>query len=150
MNSRPSRPIAWLSALLLLSVALNCGLIGSIAGHLLWARDEPPAASAGGPLSFGERMRRLPPAEREKFQAAMAPYRAGIRAARAEIAAARGQFRQTLRREPYDPVAMLQAMTAVREKAALHQERVQEAAAKAFAVLSPQSREQLSRPYPEQ
>lgn len=151
MTERPSRALAWLSALLLLSVALNCLLVGVVAGHLLRAREEAPAAGAAGdgPLPFSERMRRLPPAERDKFQAAMLPYRPAIRAARAELAEARAQFRETLRRDPYDAAATSQAMAAMRGKLAVMQQRVQEAAAQAFAVLSAQSREQLSRPYPQ-
>lgn len=149
MIERPSRAIAWVSALLLVSVALNCVLVGVVAGRMLSSHEETPAAEWGGRLTFAERMRRLPQAERDKFQAAMAPYRLAIRAAREEVVAAREQFRQALRREPYDAAATLQAMTVVRTKVALVQQRVQEAAAKAFAVLSPQSREQLSHPYPQ-
>jgi len=149
MTDRPSRATAWLSGLLLISVAFNCLLIGVVAGRLLWPRDEATAVTGGdGSLTFGERVRRLPPTERDKFQAAMQPHRPAIRAAREELATARAQFREALRHEPYDAAALLQAMAAMRAKNALLQQRIQEASAQAFAVLSPQSREQLSRPYP--
>jgi uncharacterized membrane protein len=150
MSERPSRTTAWISGLLLLSVALNCLLVGVVAGRWLMPGEETAEpAPVGRPLTFGERMRMLPQAERSKFHAAMAPYRPGIRAARAEVAAARVQFREALRREPYDAAATLAAMAAVRDKTALVQQRIQEAAAQAFAVLSPQSRQLLSRPYPQ-
>ena len=148
MSELPSRTIAWISGLLLLSVALNCLLVGIVVGHWLLPREEAAAPGSGGrPLGFGERLRLLPAAERDKFEAAMQPSRPEIRAARAEVAAASAQFRQTLQREPYDIAATSAAMAALRGKTAVLQQRLQEAAAKAFAVLSPQSRQQLSRPF---
>lgn len=140
---------AWLGAALFASLAVNTLLGGVVLGRETpWLANRPHAGGAPNfrVEGFAWRVRRLPEDERRRFQAAMRPYRPGIREARQALADARQRLDQTLVAEPYSVPTTLAALAEVRAKSTALQQRVQEAAAEALANLSPASRQTLAAP----
>lgn len=157
MSDRSAPRGRWLGLVVLASLAVNCLLIGVMFGSGVTGpalRGEPPAAAppagapqAGMPLAgggFGQRVSRLPEAERRKFMMAMRPYRPGIRAARMALIDARRRLGATVAQPDFNAAAVAAAFADVRAHATALQERVQEATTTALATLSAQSRRELA------
>jgi uncharacterized membrane protein len=131
---------------LLASLALNCLLIGLVAGHSV---ETPSAPSKPGPTQpvqvsgFGARVAELPQPDKRAFMLGMRAARPEIAAARADLAAARQRMAEAITRDPYDKEAAAQAFAEVRRKTEILQERVQEAAARALAGVSLDGRRSL-------
>jgi uncharacterized membrane protein len=142
-QGRQSRRLLFVLAV---SLALNCLAAGYLIGRGAASLPPPPAPSpaAANANGFGERLKQLPAAERQKFHSAMQPERAAIRQAHEDLMQARAHLAQVMAAEPYDPEQMRQAFAEVRAKAETLQSRVQDATAQALAALSAESRRRLA------
>ncbi|HLY55987.1 MAG TPA: periplasmic heavy metal sensor [Stellaceae bacterium] len=139
---------SWPPLALLISLGLNCLLIGLMVGHAVneggLHGGEPPAQ--GQPVQvagFGARVQALSPADKRAFNLGMLAHRPAIRQARQELAEARARLADAISRDPYDKAAAAAAFAEVRSKSEIVQERVQEAAADALAAVSLAGRREL-------
>lgn len=150
MSEGGERGWGWLVAILVVSVGINCLLAGYIVGRrLLPGEEQATQASAPAPAqanNLAERLKALPKEERQKFQEAMRPFRPDIRTAREAVQEARDHLAAVISAEPYDPARMRETFEDVRAKAAVLQQKVQDATAQALAALSPESRKALAGP----
>jgi uncharacterized membrane protein len=132
---------------LLISLALNCLLVGVVAGRAvetgLAPKPEPQAAQPVQISGFGTRMQVLSDADRRGFLRAMLPARQAIRSARRELADARQTVADAIAREPYDASAVAEAFSALRRKQEAVQELVEKQASQALAAVSPEGRQRL-------
>jgi uncharacterized membrane protein len=131
---------------LLVSLGLNCLLIGLIVGHVTEAAAPSPPPQASQPVQiagFGARVLALSEADKRGFAVEMRPFRADIRTARRELATARQALADAFARQPYDPAATKEAFTVVRHREQTVQELVQNAAAQALGAVSAEGRRQL-------
>ncbi len=134
---------------LLLSLAVNFLLAGYLIGRAVTFGPPSPHAQSPAPAaanSFGERLKQLPGDDRLKFQQAMQAYRADIRQAREDLAAARTRLSKAMADDSYDPDKMRLAFADVRAKTETLQGRVQDATAQALTAVSPEIRKRLAGP----
>ena len=137
----------WPPLALLISLGLNCLLIGLIVGHAVneggLHAPEPAQTQPVQVGGFGARVQTLSPADKQAFNLGMLAHRPAIRQARQELAVARAKLADAIARDPYDKAAAATAFAEVRSKSEIVQERVQEAAVDALAAVSLEGRRDL-------
>lgn len=142
-----------LGLVLLGSLGANMLLAGFVIGDRIThpavaaapaAHRAPGAANpAANPLAH---INDLPPDEQRAFRRAMRAYRPAIAGLQAEVRAAQAAVADAVRADPYDEGAVRDAFARLRAAQSRAQEKAQDAAASAFAALSPASRAQLATP----
>jgi len=156
MPSEPRTPsgrrVTWLAVGLFASVLLNLFLAGVVTGRLagagpvgeIFAPASAPAASVRGLML--ERFRALPLADRLRFRAAMAAHRDTLRPTGAALLRARMHVLTVLAAPTYDPQAMADALSAVREATTAAQVAMHDALVQSLGTLSPAARARLGSP----
>lgn len=138
-----ARPRSRTKIFLILSLALNLFLGGMmIAWHM-----RPPPPPPPGP--WFERMiqrmsKDLSPADRDILQASYQARRPELDRMDKEVQAARERVGAAMRAQPYDPVALEQAMAQARDAREPVVESVEQAVAEAAAKMSPEGRMKLA------
>jgi len=156
MPSEPRTPsgrrVTWLAVGLFASVLLNLFLAGVVTGRLagagpvseVFAPASAPAASVRELMQ--ERFRALPLADRLRFRAAMAAHRDTLRPTGAALLRARMHVLTVLAAPTYDPQAMADALSAVREATTAAQVAMHDALVQSLGTLSPAARALLGSP----
>jgi len=137
--SSPATPAAryWLFG----SLALNLFLVG-IASALLIREPEIPDRSIGARI---ERLAStLPSSDADKLRAEFRTQRDAVNDTRAAYDNARDGIRAVLRREPFDPTAMREAMAKARAARQQFDQVMQGIMVKAAGEMSPLGREKLA------
>jgi uncharacterized membrane protein len=144
--------MTWLAVGLFASVLLNLFLAGVITGRLAGAG---PAGEMFAPASTPEasarelilqRFRALPLVDRLRFRAAMAAHRDTLRPAAAALLRARMHVLTVLAAPTYDPQAIADALSAVRQATTAAQLALHEALVPSLGKLSPDARARLGSP----
>ena len=130
------------AASLLLNVFLGGAVLGRVFGE--HRRDaEPPKGIAAGPLVPPAHVQALPPEDRKRFRAAMAPHRPAIRAARQAHRDARRQIEADIAAPTYDQAKVVADFEALRQTNRTTDEAVDAALIDALAQLPAESRATL-------
>ncbi len=157
MPSEPRTPsgrrMTWLAVGLFASVLLNLFLAGVITGRLAGAGPvgEIFFAPASAPAASGrelilERFRALPLVDRLRFRAAMAAHRDTLRPTGAALLRARMHVLSVLAAPTYDPQAMADALSAVRQATTAAQVAMHDALVQSLGKLSAAARVRLGSP----
>lgn len=144
--------MTWLAVGLFASVLLNLFLAGVVTGRLagagpvgeMFAPASAPAASARELML--ERFRALPLVDRLRFRAAMAAHRDTLRPTGAALLRARMHVLTVLAAPTYDPQAMADALSAVRQATTAAQAAMHDALVQSLGTLSPAARARLGSP----
>lgn len=128
--SAPAPAPRWL---LLASLAINLFLAGLIAAFL-WREPAPVDRTVGTRIE--EIASFLPRADGDKLRAEFSANRASVEGTRAKYEESREAIRQALRREPFDAVALRDAMTRTRTRRQEFDTALQNVFAKAATDMS--------------
>lgn len=134
-----------LFAVVAASLLLNVFLGGAVLGRFFGDKGrtgEPPHA-AGGAMVGPVHVTALPPEQRRRFRAAMAPHRPTIKAAREAHRAARRQIEADIAAPTYDQAKVAADFQALRQSNRDTEEAVDGALLDALAILPPESRAAL-------
>lgn len=125
------------------SLALNVFLLALVGAHqgAHWLRASPRQGLEG----FGERLARdLPPADGERFRAAMLRERSLLRAAQDRLDDARAALSRSVARTPYDEGLVRQRLSELQQRWQELSERFAQVLAPTLATLSDDGRERLA------
>lgn len=142
--SSARRAPRWMQVALVLSLALNLVIIGSVAGAVWRFRKPPPWASAVTPNLLGYASS-LPAQRRKQMWDATTQERSHIRPFRREVRAARDETVKTLTAEPYDRQKFLAAQARQAEAESRARQAVQDLYVKIADSLTPEERHAFPR-----
>jgi uncharacterized membrane protein len=129
-------------ALLFGSVALNLFFIGITIALLV--RSPTPSPPRNVATRIEQLAQTLPPDDGAKLRGAYSLEHTDVNAARTAYEKARDGIRAVLRREPFDPAAMADAMTKTRAARQQFDQALQGMIAKAAAEMSPAGRQAMA------
>jgi uncharacterized membrane protein len=132
----------WRTRVLWASLCFNLFAVVALATPHLWFRPPP------GPPSLeqiADRMaRHMSAPDAERFRAAMSRDPAWFDQSRSGLAAARAEVVAALRREPFDPSAMTEALAAMQDRLRDSSRRFDQRLVAALATVSPDGRDKLA------
>lgn len=136
----------WRSVLLIVSLALNLFLIGTLAGGRIadWRHAGPPIAAPMSPGMVSRLVRELPPPAQQEARQLFLDRRSEIRRRIRALHTARAEAMALLTEEPFDPGAFSQAMTQVRERTLAVQEVIHDVLIDLSGQVDPDTRARLA------
>ena len=114
------------------------------AGLLWWRPTPPPRGGRGFDRMVARIEANLPEPDRPLFQAVLAAERPRYAGSLAAMRAASAEVDAVMRRDPYDPVALRDALAAWAERMVAFNRDFGETLAEALAAVSPEGRAQIA------
>ncbi len=127
----------WLTALLVVSVSINLLLVGVVMGRALFGPEDRP------PLDWA--MTELSEDTRQSLKQQMRKHRHETMPIRRDFRAAQKELRKILEQAPYDPVAVEQAFSRLRQATGAMQISMHTQMTQVLADLSPEERIKVYR-----